>query len=854
MSCRRPHVAAVLFVLAAWSGAASAATNVALDNILLSKVNGVTTVQIWPACRMRYVDHSPFEAGVDVRIRVNLGPECDALLGEVVSESYAPASLHLGNVEEVTFERFNPRDTFIYLRFEQPSRFEVRQHSVGWIEVYIDTRVDPASLPAASSPPPVQQTAPEPGSALDGLASLPSQSSRPAPDTSRRPTAPVRVPPKSDGDFVVQLGVFDDAERAERTLAQTATRHLAYRTELIVNNRTWYGLQLGFFDAEADAEQVADALRPHFPDAWVRYVDPDEADAARAAGDLRSDDRQQVSAVRVRDDASLSDDQLTALTADGRRALLNRRYSDAIRLYTRVLEVADHSHRPEAREMLGIAFERSGRIDSAIAEYRRYIDEFPDEIGTARVTDRLTALETASSPATRPAPTRVVRRNDSGGWQIHGGVSTYYWRNQEQLVHDGNYLVSSSGVLALGDVSASRRGERFDLLARLNGAYQFNLVEFDRTGDIGWVSNAFVDVLDNQLGLQGRVGRQTRRSDGVIDRFDGIGLRYQWRPDIFFSVSSGLPVDSPRYISDSDRHFYAASAAVEDVWDDRLSASVFTHQQTVDGIWDRQAVGGEVLYRGGTLSVFTLVDFDVSYSVLNSALVNATWHLDNGWSVSGRMDVGAEPYLTTRNALSGQSATSVETLLESFSEGQVRRLARNRTAQSTVFSLGVSAPLGDTFDLSLDATMRQLEATVASGGVAAQPDTGNELFLNATMVATSLLLDNDLLLVSLRYDALRLRDSIHMTIDSRLPITRSLRISPRVTLSHHDSVETATTQTIVSPSVRLMYRWNSILFDLEAGARWSNRELAPLEFDPFAADGTEELLGGFINLGYRWEF
>ena len=854
MVCVHRQCAAVLIVLAIWSCAASAATNVALDNILLSKVNGVTNVQVWPACRMRYVDHSPFEAGIDVRIRVSLGPDCDALLGEIVSESYAPASLHLGNVAEVAFERFNPRDTFIHLRFKKPSKFEIRQHSVGWIEVYVDTRIESATLPAASSTPPGRQTAPTPRSALDGFASRSMRPSRPAPSVTQQPTNRVNVPPRSDGNIIVQLGVFDDAARAERALAATATPHFAYRTEFIVNGKTWYGLQLGFFDTEQNAENAIDVLRPQFPDAWVRYVDPDEANAARAAGDLRADDKEQVVAVRVHADAELSDEQLTELMAEGRRALLERRYADAVRLYTRVLEVADHAHRSEAREMLGIAFERNGRIDNAIAEYRGYIDEFPDEIGGGRVRNRLTALETASLPTTLATETRVVHRTNDDGWQIHGGISTYYWRNQEQLVHDGNYLVSSSGVLALGDVSASRRGERFDVLARLNGAYQFNLVEFDTTGDIGWVSNAFVDVLDNKLRLQGRFGRQSRRSDGVIGRFDGMGLRYQWKPDIFFSVSGGLPVDSPRYISDSDRYFYAASAGVEDFWDGRVSASAFTHQQVVDGIWDRQAVGGELMYRGDALSVFSLFDFDVSYAVLNSALVNATWHLDNGWSVSGRMDFGAEPYLTTRNALSGQSATSIDALLETYSEGQVRRLARDRTAQSTAISLGVSAPLGENFDLSFDATMRQLEETEASGGVAAQPDTGGEVFLNATMVATSLFFDNDLLLVSFRYDALRTRDSAHLTIDSRLPITRSLRISPRVTVTHHDNIDAGTTQTVVSPSVRVLYRWNSILFDLEAGARWSNRELAPLEFDPFTPDGTEELLGGFVNIGYRWEF
>lgn len=854
MRIRVRTLSIILLALAAWPGAVIAAANVALDNILLSKVHGITTVQIWPACRMRYVDHSPFNSGIEVRIRVSVGADCNALLGEVVSERYAPPSLHLANVDEVVFEQLNPRDIFITLRFSEPQTFEIRQHTVGWIEVYVDTTVDPATLPAATAKPLPGTSPPDEFTPRSSMPASARPATRPPPSSASPGSSRVNAAPSASGDFVVQLGVFDNAGRAEQALLGTATKHFAYRTELIVNGRTWHGLQLGFFDSEATAEQVADALRGSFPDAWVRYVDPDEASLARASGDLRSTIAGTVIAVRVQADSEMTDQQLTALMADGRRALLDRQYADAIRLYTRVLQVPEHQHRAEAREMLGIAFERAGRIDNAIAEYRAFNDEFPDNLGGARVGERLIALETASSPQSTLFQQSTVQRQSSDGWQIHGGLSHYYWRNQEQLVHDGNYLVNSSGVLALGDVTASRRGERFDVLARFNGAYQHNLVEFDRTGDIGWVSNAFVDVLDNQLRVQGRFGRQTRRSDGVLGHFDGLGLRYQWRPDISFSVSSGIPIDSPRFISDTDRFFYAASASVEDLWDGRIAASAFTHQQTVDGISDRQAVGGELLYRGDALSVFSFLDFDASYNVLNTALVNATWRLENGWSISSRVDFGAQPYLTTRNALSGQTVTNIETLLNSFSEGQIRTLARNRTAQSTAISVGLSVPFGERFDLSLDATTRQADATVASGGVIALPDTGNEIFLNATVAATSLFRDNDLLLLSLRYDALRSRDTTYLMLDSRLPLSRYLRINPRVTVTHHDMQTSTSTQTIISPALRILFRYKNILLDLEAGARWSNRELPPGELDLFTPDGTEELLGGFVNVGYRWEF
>lgn len=842
----------LLALLAAWPSVAPAAANVALDNILLSKTNGVSTVQIWPACRMRYVDHTPFDAGLEVRIRVTLGADCDEFVGEFANERYAPASLHLANVEDVVFERFNPRDVFITLRFEEAQKFEVRQTSLGWIEVYVDTRIDPATLPQVKAP---AIATPDRKPAVSSLPSARPPRATPAPSPRpprREPPAP--VPVSKTGEFVVQLGVFDDPEHAIRALQGASIPHLAYTTSLDVNGRVWHGLQLGFFASEATAQAVVDSLATRFPDAWVRFVDPDEARLAVAAGDIRDGD-QHVAAVAITPGSALQPGELTEMMANGRNALLERRYGDAIRVYTRVLQAGEHSHRAEAREMLGIAFERSGRTDNAIAEYYAFAAEFPDAIGAGRVADRLVALETAlQSPsiATERAPVRTTAAID--GWQIHGGVSQYYWRNQEQRVHDGNYLVSSSGVLALADVVASRRGERFDVLARINGSYQFNLVEFDDTGDIGWVSDAYLDVRDNELGLDGRIGRQTRRQDGVLGRFDGVGLAYRLLPDLSLSVSAGIPVDSPRYIGDTDRQFYAGSATVEGLWRDRLTASLFTHQQTVDGIPDRQAVGGELHLSGTDVSVFTLIDFDVSYNVLNSALVNAIWHLDNGWSVSGRVDVGAEPYLTTRNALAGQSVSTVEQLLTTYSEGQVRRLARDRTTQSTVVSIGLSAPLGERLDLSLDASLRQADASVASGGVAARPDTGNELFFNATLAATSLLRDNDLLLISVRHDSLRTRDTSRLMFDSRIPLFRSLRINPRLAVTHHARHDADTTQTVVEPAIRILYRRGNILLDLEAGGRWSNRELPPTEFDPFTPDGTEELLGGFVNLGYRWEF
>ncbi|MDJ0939371.1 MAG: SPOR domain-containing protein [Woeseiaceae bacterium] len=855
MSARRLASMFVTGLLFA-AGVALAEPNVALDNILVSKINGVTTVQIWPGCRMRYVDHSPAEAGRELRIRVSTGPDCVDRLDDVFSERYAQGSLRLGYVDEVYFEARSASNTFITLRFVKPQSFVVRQHPAGWIEVDVDTTIDsstlPAAMPAPLAPPP--DTRPPPVFArpapVDRTAPAEPRSSQPR---ASRPAQRVNVPPSTVGDYVVQLGVFEDLGPSLARLDANGTKHFGYATEFEVNGRTWYGLQLGFFNSEADAAAVLANLSGDFPDAWVRFTSADEATIARAGGDVREQRDRDFVAVRANTSATADAATIDALMSDGRRAMLERRYADAERNYTRALEIPGHARRAEARESLGVALERSGQTGQALAEYQAFLDENPESPDRSRVEARMNGLALVTAEPAPQATASAVPRSSTDGWQLDGGISHYYWRNQEQIVHDGNYRVSASGVLGLADATLRRRGARFDVLARFNGAYQHNLVEFDSRGDIGWVSDAFVDVVDHRWGLQGRFGRQSNRRDGVTGRFDGLSLSYQWRPDISFGVSAGLPIDSPRFISGSERFFYAASATIENLLDDRLTASVFTQQQTVDSIADRQAVGGEVQYRDGPLSVVALVDFDVSYNVLNSLLVNASWLMENGWTLNARGDVGAMPYLTTRNALAGQTATTIDELLLTYTEAQIRTLARDRTAQASSVTIGLSIPLGERFDISTDVTFRQSDATEASGGVAALPATGSQMFLNATLVGTSILRENDLMLFSLRHNTTRTRDTTMFMVDSRLPFG-GLRIAPRIRVEQHSFASSGTDQTVVTPSVRLLYRWNSVLLELEAGGRWSSRDVPVSEPDPFTQDGVEELKGGYINLGYRWEF
>ncbi len=154
----------------------------------------------------------------------------------------------------------------------------------------------------------------------------------------------------------------------------------------------------------------------------------------------------------------------------------------------------------------------------------------------------------------------------------------------------------------------------------------------------------------------------------------------------------------------------------------------------------------------------------------------------------------------------------------------------------------------------MDYASRETEATVASGGVVGLPASGRQDYLIATLTATSFLKDGDLTRVLVRQDNSRTQEVTRIQLETRLPYG-SLRINPVLNYAVRDLAADGSSQFVIEPVIRVFYRWrDNVLLELEAGGRYSNRELAPGTFDPFIADGEEELLGSYINIGYRMEF
>ncbi|MEL7538348.1 MAG: SPOR domain-containing protein [Pseudomonadota bacterium] len=815
----------------------------AIENILVSKQDDEAIVRVLPTCRMRYLVHSPPKGGTTVRIRVTLGRDCADAFDETVSERFEPAGRGTADLISVTFDATSRWNGNITLDFSRPRTFTVAPGENGWIEIRLDASRDAVEF-ADALPDPLPLPAPPPPTPAERIETKRERgpAANPGPSLSRSWTAEAET-------YAVQVGIFDDPQAALLVLTGEFPALPVATKPLSVGGQDWTEVLVGPFADAASAEQVWRPLQARFPDSWIRIVPQFDGRAFDRNADLGDG----AIATSVVAGQSLDETTLAERMRLAREALLAQNYALAIENYRDVLAVADHGFRADAREYLGLAYERAQRSGEAMAEYRAWLAEFGDRDDAQRVQARLVGLENAATaPRSGTFDISVAAAQPSLTWQ--GGISQVFRRDVSQFVDDGDGRLTASALYNYADLSVVRRGDRFDALARFSGSYVFDANDETRLSeDTGWVSDAFLRVSDNQLGIDATLGRQRANGSGVLTRFDGLRLDYQWRDGITFGGVAGVPIDTARYAGNRNRLVYGANVQFADLIAG-IDAQIYGVQQTVDGISDREAVGAELFYAGSTVTATALLDFDVSYNELNSLLVTTNWQATDRLALNALAETGRSVALTTRNALTGQVVRTIDELQDIYREGQIRTLALDRTPEASQFGFGAAYELTDRTRLSVDYASRDTDATVASGGVAAFPATGRQDFIIAALTTTSLVRDGGFSRILVRQDVTRTQETTRLTLETRVPF-RGLRINPLLHLATRDILSDGSQQTIIEPVVRIFYRWGEhMLFELEAGGRYSNRELAAGVVDPFITDGEEELLGSYVNIGYRWEF
>ncbi|HUO67765.1 MAG TPA: tetratricopeptide repeat protein, partial [Gammaproteobacteria bacterium] len=504
----------------------------------------------------------------------------------------------------------------------------------------------------------------------------------------------------------------------------------------------------------------------------------------------------------------------------------------------------------DAREYLGLARERSGQTAQATAEYRAYLEEYPEGEGARRVQQRLNGLTTAA------VPREALRPSDSdaqSAWNVTTGLSQYYRRDVYQFDDFDPQIVALDALLTDVDVKVRHDGDNVNVAGRLvlSNIYDLSGVPQTTIGSLPDTPNrfsyAYVDVNQVDGAWQLRSGRQTLHNWGVLGRFDGLHFAYSWAPDRRVHFFGGYPVESTRYGLETSREFYGVAVDFDRLIG-RWGFSTSLNMGTIDSINDRQSFGFEARYADDRRTLTSMVDYDYGYSKLNTVLALGTWRFDNRVTLTGLVDVRQSPILTTRNALVDQPFTSISDMLLVFTEDQIRQIARDRTSDMTTLTLGISKPLFERFQINADVTATEIGATVASAGVPAIPGTGRQVFYTTSFVGSGLFGARDVNVFNLRYGSSPDFTLSQVTWDVRFPIGQRLRINPRLTYGVWDGTSGVHRET-TSPSFRVLLNFRSRYhFEAEVGK------------DDFlrtnAADPTirESSIGNYVNIGYHADF
>lgn len=846
----RIHRSGALACAAAWlagltSGPAAAAGQF-IEDIQVSRRGVEATITVELACPMRFRSDVVTPAGVLIEIRVSPFDSCRELgVGDgIASELYRPVSGRLAHLVEIEYESLGLGDNLLLLRFERPVDYRVAQRGdLRTLEVRVRTTGAEPGVSSAGTPSPIATPVPS--------APPPPPASAPAPARDRTPlTSRVRTP-VTTADYVLNLqSTREPVEIASLAGVAVAPEQELYVSTTLIAGVTWYRLRLGFFASEAEARAVLDGVAAAFPRAWIGRA---EASEVAAAAELAVERGGVVAMVEEsasdEDDAApvvaggaLTPERIATLREEARAAVIAGELDSAIRLYTRLLGEPGE-HRAEARENLGVAREKNGQTAHAAAEYRRYLDDYPGGEAAARVRQRLAGLVTAGAERERlrsPA-------EEAGRWEVATGFAQYYRRDLNRFDQDQREITTLSAVLSDIDLAVGRRGVAIDWRGRVAVNHLHDLIGADAggPGDRQRVSYAYVDVTGVQDEWSARVGRQSLHNWGVLGRFDGAHATYDFAPERRLHAMAGYPVETTRNSVETNRQFVGAAVDFDQLigrWD----VSPYLQTQTIDGIADRKAIGVDIRYFDGARSLASMVDYDVDYGELNMMLVFGTWRLNDRITLTGLYDERTSPVLTTRNALIGQPVSSVEELLLVWTEDEIRQIARERTSDSRTITFGVATPLAERWQINADVTLTEFGDSVASAGVAAMPGTGMQAYYSASFVGSALFATSDVSIVNVRIGESDEFTSSQLVWDLRLPVSRKLRLNPRLKLGLWESPKTGRRRETIAPSLRLLLNMaRHYRLEVELGNDFLTRT---------DAGGEQEATGKFVYLGYRADF
>jgi hypothetical protein len=334
----------------------------------------------------------------------------------------------------------------------------------------------------------------------------------------------------------------------------------------------------------------------------------------------------------------------------------------------------------------------------------------------------------------------------------------------------------------------------------------------------------------------------------VLGRFDGLFAQYEAAPSVQLDAIAGYTVEfSDDNTVQTQRPFWSVAADLGPYWD-YLEAMPYYVRANADGMLDREAAGYELRFFHPRGNAFNLVDYDISYNLLNIFLLRGQYSFLESSSIYGFIDARRSPPVATTNALIGElSADSLDDLRETMTEEHIRELARKRTGDTGTVTLGASHTFNPKLQLSGDVTMSKQRFPIepVQVGVARETQDDEQTDYSVQFVTSKWINERDTTLLGLRYTDAQTYNSGSATLAHRLPVGQAWRLDARLRWDRRETHEGEILNKKL-PTFRVEYRpVAAVELQLELAAEWW----------VYAGNTVNEsyrrLLG---NIGYRWLF
>jgi hypothetical protein len=668
--------------------------------------------------------------------------------------------------------------------------------------------------------------------------------------------------PAADFYVVVLATAANTAQRPATPLPESLRGKSVYWRRVKSGDAVSYQLCLGFFDIRSDAERARQQLAGKFREARVISVRPVEREnVVKAQQGARPAPATPAAAqalpapvIRPAPPApgAPAPGSAEGLMAEGRGAITREDNAAAVRAFARLLALPQNEFTRDAQEFLGLAYERRGDTARARLEYESYLKRYPEGEDSGRVRQRLANLR--STPQSEPLRTAAVQT--VGGWRSFsfGSVSQFYYRGNSTIDTQQPSQVTANTLdrttLSLTDQSA--------LITNVDASTRFvddthdNRIVFRDMNtqnfisgqhDVNRLNAAYYEYKYKPGDASARLGRQPGNTGGVLSRFDGAWLGYGLMPALRLNLVGGEPVDYGVTI-DSKRRFVGTNVEVGPL-NQHWSGNVYFIRQTIDSIIDREATGMELRYFAQQGSFASMVDYDTVFRRINIGTMQGNWLAPWKTAFNVLVDYRMTPSLQTGTATLGEASTSVQMLLNTYSEDELRRRALALTAKSALASVGLTHPISAVWQVGADVHASRISHTDGTNNVPGMPGSGYVYTYTGQIIGIGLFAKRDVSVASVSRITGLGYGGYAARLASRTPFSERWTLDGSV-LWYQQSNDNGSTLQRVSPTLRLGYRWGtSMSLEFEAGAESTSTSSATID---------EKTRRRFFSIGYRWDF